>query len=244
MRLSVRNLCISTSTKALVTDVSFELDECASLGIIGPSGSGKTSLLRGILDIADGLMVQGEVLFSPAEHTDKKKLCGYIPQDLALWPHLTVHETVQLAYRFSQKREEKAQTNLVTTLIEQCGLKNLSSQKPAALSGGEKQRLALARALVGTPSLLVLDEPFSGLDVVAKSDIIALVHDLQKSMGFSIIFVSHDLAETLALGRFIMVMNRGLAIWFGKARALSSSCFLPTWNPLQSPLVNQQIPLG
>ena len=238
--ICVRNLYLRTTSQTIIKNVSFDLDENNALAIIGPSGCGKTTMLKGILHIADGFITEGQISFTDDEGRIRpyhQIRFGYIPQDLALWPHLNVENTIRLAQRFATNKNKQKTTNGVEQILEDCGLTALKQKKPSTLSGGEKQRLALARALVNEPHLLVLDEPFAHLDLVAKSELMALIKQVRKRLRMSLIFVSHDLAETLNLGDRIMIMDQGAAIWLGGKHELSSTKFLPHWNPLASPLL-------
>lgn len=237
MELRVHNLSLSTATKTLVDDVSFHVPRNSTLAIIGPSGSGKTTLVRGIMGIADELIQSGHARRGDGNrHTMR---FGYIPQDMSLWPHLSVKQTLELAVHFSRRANahQNARTS-VMPLMHECGLMHVQDRLPKFLSGGEKKRLALARALVTAPDVLILDEPFSALDVIAKGELIALIIKLKNDVGFSMIFISHDLAETFALGDHIMVMDSGRAHWLGPKHELTTDRFLPKWNPLASPLVH------
>jgi ABC-type multidrug transport system ATPase subunit len=225
MKLSVNNLSLRTSTQTLVNNVSFTLEDNQTIAIIGPSGCGKTSLLKGILGLSDDHIKEGRVDF----HSSLR--FGYVPQDLSLWPHLTVAETLRLTHHFA-----KLSCAFSPQIFADCDLADLQHKKPSALSGGEKQRLALARALINDPHVLVLDEPFAHLDLVAKTKLIALIMALKERI--SIVFVSHDIAETLTVGDRVMIMDKGAVIWLGERSDIGKASFMPHWNPLTSPLLN------
>ncbi len=244
MKLKVDHLSVYAGDAPLVQDISFRLAENDALAIIGPSGSGKTTLLKALLGIHHRLFIKGSV-FADDHLIEEdgiaitplpRRRFGYIPQDLSLWPHLSVEQTLMRAQSFSVGRD-KSRPNLPREqMLHDCGLDLLRHRLPASLSGGEKQRLALARALIGVPKLLVLDEPFSGLDLVMKDQLIKLINQLKATYGFSLIFVSHDLHESLAMARTMMIMDGGRKIWLGEKAELAPDCFLPHWNPLQSPM--------
>ena len=241
MGLRVRNLKICQGERNIIRDLSFSLDHQGSLSIIGPSGSGKSSLLKGILGVADDLMVSGSITCDGQELqrggqrlTQKDKhFFGYIPQDLCLWPHIDVHHTIKLSVSFAHDNIDRDQRKIwLMQLMDSCGLLGLSKTRATHLSGGEKQRLALARALAIKPKLLVLDEPFSAIDLVSKTQMIRLIKKLQRELNFAMIFVSHDLKESLYLGEQIMVLDQGKALWLGSSSHISHAPFRDSWNPL------------
>ncbi len=227
MKLSVDNFSMRTKARTLVKNISFTVVDHQSIAIIGPSGSGKTTLLKGLLGLKNdhaALACEGRIAFSKSDLR-----FGYVPQELSLWPHLTVAHTLKLAHQFAQKRSTPREIN---HLIDICGLTHLTKTLPRSLSGGEKQRLALARALINAPHFLILDEPFAHLDVVARAELLKLIATLKSAAPFNLIFVSHDLAESTALCDLILVMDKGEQIWLGESKALSRESFLPHWNPL------------
>lgn len=240
MKILVENLSVRAKTQFLVKEINLVLGDNQALSIIGPSGSGKTSLVKGILGLIGGVLGRiyaNDQLIQNDLHALvplSQRGFGYIPQELALWPHLPVKKTLKLAYHFSRGyffQKKIAHHVWLEKIMIECGLSDLADKIPSLLSGGEKQRLALARALVCQPRLLILDEPFSGLDVVAKIELIKLITKLRKLFGFSLIFISHDLSESLAMGERIMIMEKGRQIWFGNKEDLSEERFLPHWNP-------------
>lgn len=241
MGLSVRDLKICKKERNIISDISFSLSPARSLSIIGPSGSGKSSLLKGILGMADDLVVGGSITYAGQELqrggrrlTQKgKQFFGYVPQDLCLWPHIDVHNTIKLSVRFAQNKIDRDQREKwLMQLMDSCGLLGLSQKLPSSLSGGEKQRLALARALAIKPKILILDEPFSAIDIVTKAEMIELIKKLQRELYFAMIFVSHDLKESLYLGEQIMVLDQGKALWLGASSHIKHAPFRDSWNPL------------
>lgn len=222
MGLIVKNLSVSTQGQPILRDISFAVPDLGTLALIGPSGSGKTTLVKAILGLLDNFTIGGQVFFDQKLRPN----LSYIPQELALWPHLSVQKTLEISQRFSNKSFFKCEE-----LISSCGLIEKAKHLPKQLSGGEKQRLALARALVSEPSLLVLDEPFSGLDMVAKSKLIALIKDLQAKMGFGLIFISHDLDECLKMAQKALILDQGRIFWQGESLKLAQNSFPKEWNP-------------
>jgi ABC-type multidrug transport system ATPase subunit len=243
VKLSVWDLTLKKGSEKITQGISFSLEHQKKLALIGPSGSGKTSLVRGILGLWEKSNISGRIYADDQPLQDApfsmplaRRNFAYVPQDIALWGHLTVRETLGVALRFSQgKALTKSKEELqLSKLLKLFGLIEHQNKKPFMLSGGEKQRLALARALVKKPCLLILDEPFFGLDVIAKEELIQLILRQQKADGFSLILISHDLVEALTMSDVLLIMDQGKLIWFGEKTALKSDCFLPHWNPFQS----------
>jgi ABC-type Fe3+/spermidine/putrescine transport system ATPase subunit len=143
-------------------------------------------------------------------------------QDLALWPHMSVGD--HLDFALSGQRVPKAERAArIERMLQSVGLGSRVQQRPATLSGGERQRLAIARALVTEPSIILLDEPFSNLDVVLKQELVALLTGLFTERQITVILVSHDLSEALALTTDVAVLERGCLVQRGNMAELSSS---------------------
>jgi ABC-type multidrug transport system ATPase subunit len=231
MALRIENLSIKTNNSFIIKDISLKFDQ--SLGLIGPSGCGKTTLAKAILGLIDW-EISGRIYFDEKLlQKNGQRIVGphqrkfaHIPQDLALWPHLNVIEHLHLSKLFAKKTRLGPEE-----ILKLCGLQKKRDFYPKNLSGGEKQRLAIARALVGVPKLLVLDEPFSGLDLVAKEKLIYLIKDLQSRFGFLSFFISHDLNEVLALASSIAIMHQNY-FWHGLPKDISEG-FPKDWNLLK-----------
>ena len=193
------------------------------LGLLGPSGCGKTTLLRliagfeqpqqGTIELA-GQSVCGHDFWLPPEKRD----IGIVFQDYALFPHLTVQKNVAFGLkRLTSKgsggaKHSRDRTQEVITLV---GLRGFEDRYPHELSGGQQQRVALARALAPQPSLILLDEPFSNLDVQVRLYLRQEVRDILKSIGASGVFVTHDQEEALAISDCLAVMRQGRIEQFG-----------------------------
>ena len=202
---------------------SFRAVDGLSLGVLpgeifallGPSGCGKSTTLRQIagLDQPDqGRIAVGDrVLFDSADGTfvpAQKRNMGMVFQSYAIWPHLSIFETV--AYPLRLRRTPAAEADAaVRTILQHVGLAGLEQRRPTTLSGGQQQRVALARALVYKPDVLLLDEPFSNLDVKLREQMRVELKMLQRQVGVTVILVTHDQAEALSLSDRIAVMNAG-----------------------------------
>lgn len=189
-------------------DVSFEVEKADYFILLGPSGAGKSI----VLEIIAGLVKpdSGEVLVNNI-NLDKVKIqernIGLVFQDLALFPHLSVRQNI--AYPLQRKGYKKSEvTRRVIEISQNLGIVHLLKRYPTNLSGGEQQRVALARTLTLNPDVLLLDEPLSSLDVELKTEIRKLLREINR-MGQTIIHVTHDYEEAIALGNRIAVMNNG-----------------------------------
>lgn len=175
--------------------------------IVGPSGSGKTTLIRILagLEMPDsGSIVLNQTTWTDMETlefvpTCKRKI-GLVFQDYTLFPHMTVRQNIAFGAPDHSK---------VNTLMSLFGIDRLERRKPANISGGERQRTAFCQALAREPDLLLLDEPFSALDVVTRSHLCSLLAVLKRDLGIPILHVTHDLSEAKRLGDAVIALDKG-----------------------------------
>lgn len=189
-------------------DLSVEKGELVSL--LGPSGCGKTTTLRvvaGFIEPGEGTFtLDGEDMTKVPVH---KRNFGIVFQSYALFPHLTVYDNV--AFGLRTRKMDKAQIDRkVKEILEVCGLTELSGRFPREMSGGQRQRVALARALVIEPKLLLLDEPLSNLDAKLRISMRVEIKRLQKKLGITTLFVTHDQEECFSISDKVAVMNNGV----------------------------------
>jgi iron(III) transport system ATP-binding protein len=203
----------ATAGRAAVDGVSLGLERGAIGALIGPSGCGKTSLLRLVAGLeqpdAGRIEIEGEVLADAAlrlHQAPERRRVGMVFQDYALFPHLTIAENV--AFGIAElPRPERQQR--VAQMLDLVGLAHAARRAPHQLSGGQQQRVALARALAPQPRLLLLDEPFSSLDVDLRERLAQEVRTILKESGTTALLVTHDQFEAFAVGDVIGVMNKG-----------------------------------
>jgi molybdate transport system ATP-binding protein len=198
---------------------SLEVDLSASPGftiLFGPSGSGKTMLLDCVAGLATPdaghVTVRGRVLFDRDAHINVPVACrgvGYVLQDLALFPHMSVVENVEygLAHLPHGERAQRS-----AGILQDFRIEHLSARRPAETSGGERQRVALARSLVTDPCVLLLDEPLAALDAATKSRIIDDLRQWNQEHRIPILYVTHSREEVIALGENVLVMEAGRII--------------------------------
>jgi iron(III) transport system ATP-binding protein len=192
-------------------DVSLSVESGEVLAVVGESGSGKTTLLRLIAGLeiptAGEVLLNGHVASSvKGSVPPERRGVGIVFQDYALFPHLTVLENVSFGLRTMRRwaRRKRAQEAL-----ELVGLMDYAARYPHELSGGQQQRVALARAMAPQPTLLLLDEPFSNLDIVLKEQVREEVGQIIRAAGTTAIFVVHDLDDVLSIADRIAILKDG-----------------------------------
>ena len=199
-----------------VNSLNLEIGKGECFSMLGPSGCGKTTTLRmlaGFEDLSEGEIYVGDRLISSPQRNyylpPEKRNFGMVFQAFAVWPHLSVYENVAFPLRIrrlpASEIEQRTQDALRST-----NLLKAAEDSPADLSGGGKQRVALARALAINPDVMLLDEPLSSLDPHLREEMRFEIKDLQRKYGFSIIYVTHDQAEAMALSDRILVMKSGV----------------------------------
>lgn len=199
-------------------DVSFESGGTLT-AIFGASGSGKTTLVNviaGLIRPDEGLVrVDDHVLVDTSRRIclpPHRRRIGYVFQDARLFPHLTVEQNLAYGHYFAPRRERYADRDRIISLL---GISHLLARKPARLSGGEKQRVAVGRALLASPRLLLMDEPLASLDQGRKEEILPYIADMRDTMGIPIVYVSHSIAEVARLASHVAVMAGGRVTAFG-----------------------------
>jgi sulfate transport system ATP-binding protein len=200
----------------LFRDVSLDVAAGESVALVGPSGIGKTTLLRivtglerpdaGDVWIAGRRATQGGSILVPPH----KRGIGMVFQDLALWPHMTVAQSLTFVLRSAETTVSRSEhQRMVHEMLRLVQINGLGDRYPHQLSGGEQQRAAFARALVHRPPLLLLDEPFSSLDVDLRQDMRATLGRLRDTFGFATVFVTHDREEAIAVAARTIKLTLG-----------------------------------
>ena len=217
-RLTIDHLSKSFAGTRVLDDVSLAVADGELVAILGPSGCGKTTLLRQIagFDKADaGRIAIGDTEVSSAQHhvPPERRRIGIVFQSYALWPHMTVAENVAygLAVAGVKEPERARRTEAALALVDLAGY---AGRSPAMLSGGQRQRVALARCLVTEPSLVLLDEPLANLDVHLRAAMVREFSRFHERTGTTMIYITHDQAEAMALADRIAVMHEGRVLQF------------------------------
>ena len=207
--LSIRNMAKTFGRNVVLRDISLEITEGEFLTILGESGSGKTTLLRIIAGFETA--TSGEVWMG-AERLDQqppyRRRVNTVFQHYALFPHLTVEENVGYGLRIAKRpRAEIAQR--VAEALDKVQMTVHAKKKPSKISGGQQQRIALARALVNRPRLLLLDEPLSALDANLRRQMQVELKSLQREVGIAFVFVTHDQEEAMVMSDRIALLRCG-----------------------------------
>lgn len=204
-----------SAAQRVVSNVSLDIERGTFFSLVGPSGCGKSTLLRmiaGLEEPSSGeIFLNGEGIGHLPPY---RRNVNTVFQSYALFPHLSVRGNVEFGLRYNAKSRE----NRVDRVLEQVRLRDKADRMPHQLSGGERQRAALARALVLEPDVLLLDEPLSALDPLLRKQVRGELQDLQRSVGITFLFVTHDQEEALALSDKIAVMNAGTLEQVGAPR--------------------------
>lgn len=203
----------SYSDRFVVTDVSFEIRRGEFFVLVGPSGSGKTTLLRMINRMVEptkgSLFLNGRPI-GEYDQYELRRSIGYVIQSIGLFPHMTVAENVATTLRLNRWPKERIAVRVreVLQLVRLDPLE-FSERYPRELSGGQQQRVGIARALAADPSIVLMDEPFSALDPLTRDELQREIREIQRKLGKTVVFVTHDLSEALRLADRICIMNGG-----------------------------------
>ncbi|MFZ5825602.1 MAG: ABC transporter ATP-binding protein [Bacillota bacterium] len=198
----------------VIPDFSATIQDGEFVSFLGPSGCGKTTMLRilaGFEKLTDGevylggRLVSGPNLHVPPEQRD----IGMVFQSYAVWPHMNVFDNVAYPLRVRKVSKEEVQRR-VMAVLEMVHLHGLEKRFPSQLSGGQQQRVALARAVVAEPKLLLLDEPLSNLDAKLREAMRFELKEIQRRLGITVLYVTHDQTEAMAMSDRILVMNKGV----------------------------------
>jgi putative spermidine/putrescine transport system ATP-binding protein len=218
--LSIRGLHKSYGTTSIFSDIHCEIDKGEFVTLLGPSGCGKSTLLRciaGLTEVGGGqILLDGEDLVPQAP---QKRGIGMVFQSYALFPNMTVQQNVAFGLRMQKVAKEES-AERVREALAMVELGDFAARYPHQLSGGQCQRVALARSLVTRPRLLLLDEPLSALDARIRKHLREQIRQIQRELGLTTIFVTHDQEEALVLSDRIFLMNAGQIVQSGDAETL------------------------
>ncbi|MBC1489226.1 ABC transporter ATP-binding protein [Listeria sp. FSL L7-1485] len=199
--------------KTAVKNVTLDIKDGEFFVFIGPSGCGKTTTLKMInrlIPLTTGTIYINEKRISDYDIHELRWDIGYVLQQIALFPHMTIEENIAIVPELKKWDKDKIHDR-ITELLESVGLdpETYRHRKPAELSGGEQQRVGVVRALAADPEIILMDEPFSALDPISRQRLQQDISALQKKIKKTIVFVTHDMQEALALGDRICVMQDG-----------------------------------
>ncbi len=235
----------------IIDKLSLDIPEGSLFTLLGPSGCGKTTLLRMIAGFNS--IEGGDFYFDDVRINDldpSKRDIGMVFQNYAIFPHLSVEENVKFGLRQRKVSEAEMQerTNRFLALMQ---IDQYRSRMPDKLSGGQQQRVALARALVIEPKVLLMDEPLSNLDAKLRVDMRSAIRDIQKNVGITTVYVTHDQEEAMAISDFIAVMKEGVIQHLGTPKEIyqrPANVFVATFigrtNIIDAKVVDGNVQIG
>ncbi len=246
VRVQCRGIRLNYGTTAVLRDLDLDIEPGEFFALLGPSGSGKSTLLRLIAGFAQHQ--QGELLLDGEDISGKPPWArdiGMVFQSYALWPHLSVRDNV--AFGLVERRMPRAQIDeKVRAALALVGLADLAGRRPGQLSGGQQQRVALARTIVIEPKVLLLDEPLSNLDKTLRVQMRQELLALQRRLGITTIFVTHDQEEAMTTADRMAVLDKGVVQQVGTPIALFDepanafvATFVGTMNLLPARIVSR-----
>ena len=208
-------------------NINLTINESEITVFIGPSGSGKTTLLKMINRLEDNTTGEVKINGKNVKEYDIHKMrwdIGYALQQVALFPHMNVEENIAIVPELKKWKKEKINAR-IDELLHMVGLEpeKYRKRKPSELSGGEAQRIGIARALAADPKIILMDEPFSALDPITRASLQEDVKKLQKQINKTIVFVTHDIEEAFLLGDKICIIQDGELIQTGTKQEIISN---------------------
>lgn len=219
----------SFGTNQVLRGVNLSILQGEIMVVIGKSGTGKSVLLRHIIGLAHqdsgDLLIQGESLNSMPKKKKRlfQKQLSYMFQENALFDFLNIYDNIALPLTETTRYSKTVIQQKVKTRMEQLSLENIDLQFPSQLSGGMRKRVALARALVTDPKVVLFDEPTTGLDPVRKKNVYDMIREYQKQFGFTAVIVSHDIPEIFDIAQHIAMLDEGRIIFEGTKEEILNS---------------------
>jgi lipopolysaccharide export system ATP-binding protein len=220
--LAVVSIAKSYDKRAVLLDVSLSVAKGEVVGLLGPNGAGKTTCFYSIMGLVkpDGgrIMLDGEDITRLPMYRRAILGLGYLPQETSIFRGMTVEQNISAVLEMSEPRKD-ARADRLDKLLDEFGLQKLRKSSAMALSGGERRRCEIARALAANPSIMLLDEPFAGIDPISISDIRDLVKDL-KNRGIGVLITDHNVRETLDIVDRACIIYDGQVLFAGSPEAL------------------------
>lgn len=224
--LEVVNLAKAYGKKEVVKDISFSMQAGEIIGLLGPNGAGKTTtfyMIVGFLKPKRGtILLNGEDITALPMYVRSKRGLSYLPQEPSIFRKLSVEDNIRLVVQTRGDLVRSEQEHLVEELLEEFGIAGLRKQKGYTLSGGERRRTEIARALGCSPRFLLLDEPFAGIDPKAVYEIKQLIRSLA-AKGIGILLTDHNVRDTLSITSSSYIINEGSILVSGGKRELLSN---------------------
>ena len=221
--LEAKHLAKSYKKRQVVKDVSISVESGQAVGLLGPNGAGKTTCFYMIVGMvandAGGIFIDGNDVTQDAMHTRAQKGIGYLPQEASIFRKMSVEDNI-LAILETRKELSKAQQNeRLEELLEEFHINHIRTNLGMALSGGERRRVEIARAVSMNPKFILLDEPFAGVDPISVGDIKHIIKHLQES-GIGVLITDHNVRETLDICDKAYIVGNGYIIASGDANTV------------------------
>ena len=224
--LKAQGLCKTYGERKVVDNVCLEIGAGESVGLLGPNGAGKTTsfyMVAGLVRPDTGsVMFTGKDVSGLPMHIRARLGMGYLPQEESIFRKLTVEENLMAILETRADLSRKEKKDKMMELLERFHITKLQKSHAIQLSGGEKRRLTIARALASNPKLLMLDEPFAGVDPIAVQDIQNIVASLRETDGLSILITDHNVRETLGIVDRAYILFEGKVIKEGNAEEIAN----------------------
>ena len=215
--IDVKNLKKTYGNKTVVEDVSLTLKQGEVVGLLGPNGAGKTTtfyMIVGLVKVTDGkIYLDGHDITYMPMYKRARAGIGYLPQETSIFRGMNVVDNIYSILEISEKNKYKRLKKL-EELLNEFSITHIKKSSASSLSGGERRRVEIARALATNPSFILLDEPFAGIDPIAVNDIINIILKL-KNMGIGILITDHNVRETLSVVDRAYIVHDGKIIAFG-----------------------------
>lgn len=225
IKLTVRGIAKAFKARKVVDGVSFEIEAGTIVGLLGPNGAGKTTsfyMVVGLVTADEGEILLGEQSISNLPMFQRARIgLSYLPQEASIFRRLTVRENILVALE-AQGISGTAKLEKLESLLSEFHIKHIRDSHGYALSGGERRRVEIARALAGEPKFLLLDEPFAGIDPIAVGDIQEIIRQL-KAKGIGVLITDHNVRETLGICDYAYIMKDGRVQVEGLANEVANS---------------------
>ena len=220
--LEIKEISKSIKDKQIVSSISFNVESGDIFGLLGPNGAGKTStfyIIAGLVKASDGkIFLDGEDISNTPMHQRSNRGIKYLPQEPSIFQNLSVYENLYGLAELSFKNKKDI-NNFIDTAMEEFNLLNIADLKGRQLSGGQRRKVEIARTLAAEPKIILLDEPFAGIDPIAIEDIKNVLEKLLKK-NIGILITDHNVRETLEICSKAAIINNGEIIAYGDKQAL------------------------
>ncbi|WP_218310198.1 LPS export ABC transporter ATP-binding protein [Alteromonas antoniana] len=224
--LTAKNLAKAYKSRQVVRDVSLSVSTGQIVGLLGPNGAGKTTtfyMIVGLVQLGKGeILIDDEILTHQPMHERARKGIGYLPQEASIFRKLTVHENIMAILQTRKALSTAKQEEEADALLDEFNINHIRNSTGMSLSGGERRRVEIARALAANPQFILLDEPFAGVDPISVNDIKKIIQHL-RDRGIGILITDHNVRETLDVCEKAYIVSHGELIAQGTAEEVLSN---------------------